>query len=470
MKKLSVLSSTLVVSMLSFGAYAALGEDVIEGGPNTCTVDVLGVTENDETAYAIATWELKEYDCPPGTHLIENETGDYECAICPSGTFCMGGNVTIESKDQEAAVCPVAYPFSDAGADSMEDCYINCTVANANIDHATSVTGKKYYGGDSNTCVVIECEDGYEVNVEKNLCEQTACPVGQHLEPVMTVIKKEPIVAINPTNVAGSYARLDGTGSYYSDLGIEQKESGLTENNTWVHVFTEGNVYGRASCQATVSAVREYLDAPYDAQRDISRLDALLDGDITIENIPNNITDSMSNLEFLKSVIDRYENGEIDKTEAYFELYSVFYSDKGVNYNTNSSGQYCYCQITGFIPNSGTKMDVSGAPWVLHEVKFDSDSQCQESCSEYCAKYSVDNYPEMHGFVWALLDMFDKIETVNECRANIIKIDWNPDNNGAHTLNTCVYGGDVTLPDDPKKAGYEFTGWKIDTSKYNTTE
>ena len=474
MKKLSLLSSVFVMSMLSFGAYAALGDDVIEGGPNTCTVDVLGVTEHDDTAYAIATWDLVKYNCEPGTTvMLDEETGEYECMKCPENTYCPGGeNLTIEDNIQPGT-CPADYPNADAPADSIYDCYVACDVNNAGIEHATSVTGKKYYGN-NNECLLLECGEGYTVNTTTNTCEIAACPIGQHKELVATVKMKSPIVPIDSDTSAGGYARLDGTELYYSDLGIDQKESGLTELNTWVHMFSEGKVYGRASCQASVSQIREYLNSTSGTQNDPNMLNRLLDGGITMDQFRTEFEPvaGKDKTDFVETVLNRYEKGQIDKTEAYFQLYSVFYSDNNANYETDSSGQYCYCQITGFIPNAGTKEEISGAPWVLHEVKFDSDNQCQESCSDYCAHYSVDDHPERRGFIWALLGMSDGMGSIAECRANIIKIDWNPDNNGAHTLNTCVYGGDVTLPDDPKKAGYVFTGWKIDTSKSSsaTTE
>ncbi|MBR2511317.1 MAG: InlB B-repeat-containing protein, partial [Alphaproteobacteria bacterium] len=47
------------------------------------------------------------------------------------------------------------------------------------------------------------------------------------------------------------------------------------------------------------------------------------------------------------------------------------------------------------------------------------------------------------------------------CAANTINIDWNPDNNGAHTINQCTYEGSITVPADPVKPGYTFTGWKL---------
>lgn len=476
MKKLSVLSSALVVSMLSFGAYAAVGDEVLDkDGSETCTVDVLGVSDDDDTAYVIAQWQQQGFNISGGFYPVwDSETEEYKDIECEGGFWCPGGEGTDVSGMKSQ--CPAEFPLSDPGSDSITDCYRNCDVSNSGIEHATSVAGKQYYSeqgyedGKYPGCTVVACETDYIVNTAINMCEVTACPVGQHLEEVMAVVKKDPIVDIDPNISAGSYAAINGSGTY-SDLGIEQKDSGLTDNNTWVHLFKEGLVSGRASCQSTVNVTREYFDGSYNDQTDTSNLDALIDGTINIVDIPEDIRNQITDLDFISSVLDGYKKGKINKTETYFALYSVLYSDKGVNYDTTSSGQYCFCQITGATLNGQTLSNVSNAPWVLHEIKFDSDSQCQESCSEYCAKYSVDNYPEMRGFVWALLDMFDRLEATNVCSANKIKIDWNPDNDGAHFENTCTYGGEITFPEnDPVKPGHIFMGWKVDTTKLNATE
>ena len=51
--------------------------------------------------------------------------------------------------------------------------------------------------------------------------------------------------------------------------------------------------------------------------------------------------------------------------------------------------------------------------------------------------------------------------TMSYCTNNTINIDWNPDNNGEHIKNMCTYEGSITVPADPVKPGYTFTGWKL---------
>ena len=58
-------------------------------------------------------------------------------------------------------------------------------------------------------------------------------------------------------------------------------------------------------------------------------------------------------------------------------------------------------------------------------------------------------------------DALEAVESGGICTANTINIDWNPDNNGAHTINQCTYEGAIEVPADPVKPGYTFTGWKL---------
>jgi hypothetical protein len=61
----------------------------------------------------------------------------------------------------------------------------------------------------------------------------------------------------------------------------------------------------------------------------------------------------------------------------------------------------------------------------------------------------------------AVVGALEYTESGGICAANTINIDWNPDNNGAHTINQCTYEGSITVPSDPVKPGYTFTGWKL---------
>ena len=69
-------------------------------------------------------------------------------------------------------------------------------------------------------------------------------------------------------------------------------------------------------------------------------LDRLLDGGITMDQFRTEFEPvaGKDKTDFVETVLNRYKKGQIDKTEAYFQLYSVFYSDNNANYETDSSG------------------------------------------------------------------------------------------------------------------------------------
>ena len=74
-----------------------------------------------------------------------------EYANCPTNSYC-------DETGQHS--CPSGYPNSAMGSSESTQCYTACTVANANIAHATAVSGNDYNGG-TDTCSATACEDGY---------------------------------------------------------------------------------------------------------------------------------------------------------------------------------------------------------------------------------------------------------------------------------------------------------------------
>ena len=164
MKRNKIITSAFVMTMASFGAFAADG--TITGGAGTCTVEVLGVHENDAIANTIATWALKNYECGAGQYLnITDNT--VECTECPTGSYCPGGTYTVESDNKGTNACPTGYASSDAGASSDTQCYTACTVDM--VAKATKVTGNDYYGTGTDTC------------------EPTACMAGWHVKPGLDI-------------------------------------------------------------------------------------------------------------------------------------------------------------------------------------------------------------------------------------------------------------------------------------------
>ena len=161
MKKFLFLSSAFLMTMA--GANAA---DKIITNANTCTVDVLGVSDNNATANTIATWDLIDYTLDPGEYLKVTDTSVTE-TTCPSGSYCVGGGYTVETANNSIAQCPTTHPNSAEGAGADTQCYTACTVDM--VAKATAVTGNDYYGSGIDTC------------------EPTACVAGWHVKPGLDI-------------------------------------------------------------------------------------------------------------------------------------------------------------------------------------------------------------------------------------------------------------------------------------------
>ena len=435
MKKTKILSSAFVMTMVSFGAF---GADTKITEASICTVDVLGVSDNNATANAIATWSLNEYTLNPGQYLNVTET-DVAAATCPAGSYCVGGGYTVETADNSISQCPTGYPNSANGASADTQCYTACTLETANIAHAKAVAGNDYYGTGVDTCGATACETGYHVD-------------GGGIE----LVKKTPLVPISLTAESAGYrfVSADGTSRYYGTVDAIPADS-VTAPNTWATAFGEGVVYGKASCQSAVAdPALEYF---YNNVNSVG-------GDITREEFYSGLV-SAGGVAKADILMDYYEelwgdgySGD-DFESFQKKLYTVF-SDKEANYQTTDSGQYCYCQMDGFTPTGGTKEIVTSAPWVFYNGYGSADS-CAGSCADNCADYLRYDRVNFLAFRAAVVGALEAMETGGICAANTINIDWNPDNNGEHIKNMCTYDGSITVPADPVKPGYTFTGWKL---------
>ncbi len=240
MKKYLFLSSALVMTMT--GANAA---DKIITSANTCTVDVLGVSDNNATANTIATWDLIDYTLNPGQYLSVTETS-VDKTTCPAGSYCVGGGFTVETAGNSIAQCAAEYPNSAEGAGANTQCYTACTVANANIAHATAVSGNDYYGSGVDTC------------------EPTACVAGWHVKPGLDIgatIGEE-------AGANSAYIRNDGTFSEmnYDGKGAKGQEYyGISDKMSFAVDYAGKGIltgHGRCSTQEGYGIWTDYNGTP----------------------------------------------------------------------------------------------------------------------------------------------------------------------------------------------------------------
>ena len=415
----------------------AFGADKIITSANTCTVDVLGVSDNNATANTIATWDLIDYTLNPGQYLSVTETS-VDKTTCPAGSYCVGGGYTVETAGNSIAQCPTGYPNSDAGAGADTQCYTACTVATANIAHATAVSGNDYFGTGVDTCGATACETGYHVD-------------GGGLE----LVEKTPLVPISLTARGAGYRSVGADGTRNSDGTVDAiPADSVTAPNTWAVAYSDGVVYAKASCQPRIDPVLEYADM---------NRPALLNGQMTLEEFLSGLEPLAGPVktEFVKNAFIEYATGTISEELLYKRSAAVFSSFFNTNYSTDSTGQYCYCQIDGFTSAGGLKAIVTSVPWVFVS-DYDSADSCASYCAESCARVLQDDDMDLLALRAAMFGALDLVESGGICAANTINIDWNPDNGGEHTKNMCTYDGEITLPTpDPVKPGYTFTGWKL---------
>ena len=447
MKRNKILSSAFVMTMVSFGAF---GADAKITEASTCTVDVLGVSDNNAVAKTIATWDLIDYTLNPGQYLNVTETS-VDKTTCPAGSYCVGGGYTVETADNSIAQCPTNYPSSDAGAGAQTQCYTACTVATANIAHATAVGGNDYYGTGVDTCGATACETGYHVDGGG-----------------VSLVEKDPLVSISLTDAGDGIRYVNAGGTSNSEDTVDAiPVDSVTAPNTWATAYSEGVVYGKASCQPSADPASVYT---------MNNFEAVMSGSKTMDELRTELTTQYGEAK-ANSIMDFFElamSGAEDAltNEANFEIFAKYFvtlsESPDKNYATDSTGQYCYCQLDGFMPTGGTKEIVTSAPWVFHYV-IGSAHDCAVNCANICAYYLRLGDVLGLAFRGAVVGSLGAVSAGGTCAANTINIKWDPANGNAATANQCTYDGEITLPTpDPVKPGYTFTGWKLLES--STTE
>ena len=404
----------------------------------------------DGAVTATAEYEDILYQIGAGTYLPAGATVAEQC---PANSYCPGVTDATynETVAQGASSCPSGYPNSDAGASSNTQCYTACTVGM--VEHASAVDGNDYYGAGTDTCAATACEGGY------------------HVEGSVGVIEQTPLIDVDYTVAGNDYGYISADGSNTRGTGTYA----ITENNTWASAFDYGVVYGRASCQAT----------PHDPGIEyiFANLEGLMGATMSADQVRSDLTpivgDAKAN--YMADVVAGMADGTKGE-EAFFEaVFVVFGISKDALFSTTDTGQYCYCQMTGYQSGSSgvapasldEGSDTSGivsiasAPWV-----FDGDAGSAGGCANYCASNCADvlhvadaSNRVFRGAVFGSLGA----AASGTCEANEIRITWTDAAEADVTANNagvCTYGGDIRTPvRAATKPGKTFVGWKFDVTE-----
>jgi hypothetical protein len=91
---------------------------------------------------------------------------------------------------------------------------------------------------------------------------------------------------------------------------------------------------------------------------------------------------------FFSSLGAQMEAGTLTEEEvmgAYIEFLSSSVMTRSSNtFNSDSTGQYCWCKATGYTPNSGQQCVLNSQSWVFMS-EMGSDSSCADLCARYCS-------------------------------------------------------------------------------------
>ncbi len=446
---------TTAIIMATFGAFGANG--TITGGAGTCTFDVLGVSDNNATANTIATWTLNEYECGAGQYLL-NSDGTLKCTECPVGSYCPGGKFTVESENNGTNACPTDYT-SDAGAVGENECYIGCELScSTNVEcppHSNNcthsefkTTGKQFAGGTCNAypsvCPIndFQCDTGYS-------------------KTEMTLDEFEELAKAD-----------NGSGLI---LECPLSGNGLSENDNIddCKFLRPGEIMilsGKFYAIFIEVALNDYsIDTPGIVTKKIQQVSPYDDEYVTFAYLPNANFNLGGNGQQMWA---RYSKVAIPgpDTMVYLGMAEQGFEteDEMMVYLQQNLSPAAWESFNSLMTRGDQE---SMFEWMLSTMNIISvdmpwvTSDKQEYLQSLETKlYSVvilDAFGDEHVSEDFMKDLEESRNSVSYCAANTINIDWNPDNNGEHIKNMCTYDGSITVPSDPVKPGYTFTGWKL---------
>ena len=183
-------------------------------------------------------------------------------------------------------------------------------------------------------------------------------------EPVVTDCG---ISELSYSTYGSAYAakKLNG-GSDDTYGGATAATYGITQAGEFGITFSYGKITGIASCNSAVPESFTYWSEQQECYCDFDELG------------PENW--SMCQDECMQT---QQQNGD----------WTPSYDDGRVasnTFNSNSTGQYCWCRVTGYTPSGGNQCNASSLPWVFVSG-YDSSSDCANDCAGNCAGMVFDS-------------------------------------------------------------------------------
>ena len=146
-----------------------------------------------------------------------------------------------------------------------------------------------------------------------------------------------------------------------------------------------------------------------------------------------------------------------------------YYLPANIDFCTQCLDGY-YCPGGTYTFNEYNDQGISPCPdgYTGSETGASSDSQCYMSCIpanlniDYAVEFSGKDYYGTGIDTCVVTKCLAGYHVDNGiCLENTININWNPDNGYDTFQSVCDYSQEITMPTDPVKPGYTFTGWKL---------
>ena len=399
MTKKLFLTSILTMCMIAPAiADPAQPGDTVDSS-TMCTVEGIGIDEG--TALMEAIWTPNTYSENPGYYLsFENGTLTQH-VICPANSWCPGFTdqpfADASMIITSCATTDANYPYSAQGTASYLYCYNTGTLTCSTQNALTVAHGTVTY---ANSTATTKSYSFHGIIQDNTL----ACAATVTCDTGYTATAK------------GALADYVNVQTFYDDDHIRYRSHDGTNTN--------GN-------QTGLSAGSWEITLP--------------DGTKISGTSSVNTTAGDSTNLFASGGIYNVKPGNIQPSGTF---------------NSNSSGNYCWCNMTGYtLAGTNNPVNVSSlTPWV-----FVGENDAR-GCVHYCATSVQGSYT----FRKAVFGSYGEYPT---CNANTINLNWYNDtvaNNGTiitptnTEANQCTYDGSITLPSNTmSKTGYTFSGWRL---------
>ena len=360
--------------------------------------NMAGVYEDGATVDAVAEYTDILYNIVAGNYLKAGSDAT-NGTTCPAGSWCPGlTDATYnETADQGINSCPSGYASSAAGSSSDTQCYRACDINNMGTNGSIANIAH---------AATLTGNDYYGNGADT--CEPATCVAGWHRKAGLNL-------STTIGNGAGeNRAYVDNAGTFNESnydgegaKGVAYYGLSTSNHNTWaVDYGSNGMLVGQGRC-STQPGVFDFNSGTNEFNQPITTVSSLTD-----------------------------ETGQ-------------------------EGALYCYCNVTGYTPASGTLQSVSSS-WVF-KAGLSYASECASHCADHCADVMRYDGAYNLAFRGALLGSVGA--SLASCEANVININWSnadAEDVSANNAGTTTYGSDVRTPVKAQtKKGKTFRGWRF---------